>query len=133
MHLWIERPNEHIITYFYNNLGNKILTIPHSVRTTFIKKEGYRDYNVYRIDGEYYIYKGYKLNKIPLKITDMYISGIQTEIGDIAINEYDEKEFSKWIDYFRNDNNLKEIGDILLKLYNKKIEKEYPNLVRRLK
>ena len=127
------KEGDRVISYFYNKLGNKILTIPHKVRSWYIKGKGYRDYEVYRIDGDYYLYKGYKLNKINLKAKDMFITGIRTELGDVAINEYDENEFNKWLEYFKDKDNLVEIGNTLLKLYNKEVESKYPNLVRRIK
>ncbi len=121
-------------TILYNMYGIKKLTIPKEVRVEFIYPEGYREYAVYEIDGEYYKYNGKDLVKIRLKEKDMFIAGVKTPLGDIAINCYDEHKFLKICRYFNDKYNAKEIERVLLNLYNnnEEIKNTYPHLAREI-
>lgn len=119
----------------FNKLGNKIMTVEDDTRIKWIyPQDGYREYEVYKIGKDYYAYNGIKLALLALNPNkDMYIAGVRTELGDIAINTYSEQEFDSWLRYFNDSYYQKDIADTLLKLYTPKVEEKYPNLVRRLK
>ena len=122
-------------TCIFNKFGNKIMTIEDDVRVKWIyPQDGYREYEVYKIGKDYYAYNGIKLALIKLNPNkDMYIAGVRTELGDVAINTYSEQEFDSWLRYFNDSFYQKDIADTLLKLYTPSVEEKYPNLVRRLK
>ena len=119
----------------FNKLGNKIMTVEDDTRIKWIyPQDGYREYEVYKIGKDYYAYNGIKLALLVLNPNkDMYIAGVRTELGDVAINTYSEQEFDSWLRYFNDSRYQKDVNDTLLKLYTKAVEEKYPNLARRLK
>ncbi len=121
-------------TCLFNKYATKILTLDYDAPVKYISKQGYRDYEVYKIGMNYYMYNGIKLVLINLNPhKDMYIAGVRTILGDIALNTYNPEEFNKWLTYFNNPSSKTDIADTLLKLYTPSVEEKYPNLVRRIK
>ena len=119
----------------FNKLGNKIMTIEDDPRIRWIyPQDGYREYEVYKIGKDYYAYNGIKLVLLNLNPNkDMYIAGVRTELGDVAINTYCEQEFDSWLRYFNDSHYEKDVTDTLSKLYTPEVEEKYPNLKRVLK
>ena len=121
--------NNKIYTCLFNKLGIKIIRVK-----WIYPQDGYREYEVYKIGKDYYAYNGIKLVLLALNPNkDMYIAGVRTELGDVAINTYNEQEFDSWLRYFNDSYYQKDIDDTLLKLYTPAVEEKYPNLGRRLK